>query len=77
MPKPSPIDGTTTDGGVLDRALHRRDVAEEAHRVVDAELLGERAQRRLERPAAGDVELQARHALARLPRTRAAGRCAP
>ena len=41
-------------------------MAEEAHRVVDAELLRERAQRRLERAAAGDVELQLRDLRSRL-----------
>ena len=66
MPKPSPIDGTTTIAGVLDRRLDRRDVAEEAHRVVDPELPRERAQRRLERPAAGDVELEPRDPAPRL-----------
>ena len=48
------------DRRLLDRALDRRDVAEEAHRVGDAELARERPQRRLERPAAGDVEPRGR-----------------
>ena len=65
MPKPSPIEGTTTIAAALDRALDRRDVAEEAHRVGDPELPGERAQRRLERAAAGDVQLQVGHLLLR------------
>jgi hypothetical protein len=52
--------------GVLDRALNRRDIAEEANGVLDAELLRERAQCRLERPAAREIELQRRHAPTRL-----------
>ena len=58
MPKPSPIDGTTTTAALLDRSLDRRDVAEEADRVEHAELARERLQRRLERTAAGDLELE-------------------
>ena len=36
--------------------LDRGDVPEKAHRVGHAELAGERAERRLQRPAARDVE---------------------
>ena len=65
------------DRGALDRGLDRRDLAEEAHGVGDAELARERLQRRLERPAPGDLELEIRQ-LPRAPRrTRAAGRCGP
>ena len=39
IPKPSPSEGTTTIAASLDRRLHRGDEAEEAHGVVDPELL--------------------------------------
>src|SRR5581483_7262096 len=54
------------DGRALDRALYRRHVPEEADRVADAELARERAQRRLERAAAGDVEPEPGQLLLRL-----------
>ena len=60
------MDGTTIDGRMLDRVLDRRYVAEEPHGVVHLELARERLQRRLQRPAAGDVERQAGHLLPRL-----------
>src|SRR5205814_9120395 len=43
---------------ILDRPLDRRDVAQEAHGVGNAELPRERAQSRLERPATRDLELE-------------------
>ena len=43
MPKPSPIEGTTTADGPLDRGLDRAHLAEEADGVADAELVRERA----------------------------------
>src|SRR5437764_993313 len=53
------------DRRALDRPLHRHDVAEEAHRFLQLELLHQGSQGRLERPAAGELELEIRHLLAR------------
>jgi len=52
-------------GGLLDRALNRGDEAEEAHRVVEAELTDERAQRGPEHAPACDLDAEVRHLLAR------------
>ena len=54
------------DRGVLDRSLHRRDEAEEAHRVLEPELARVSLQGGLERPAPGDVEHHVGHTCARL-----------
>ena len=54
------------DRGVLDRLLHRRDEAEEAHRVLEPELARVGLEGGLERPAPGDVEHHVGHTCARL-----------
>src|SRR5207248_2108993 len=50
-------------GRLLDRTLDRGDVAEEAHGVLDPELLRERAECGLERSTAGEAELEGRDVL--------------
>src|SRR6185437_11020148 len=51
--------------GPLDRRLNRRNLAEEAHGIRDAELTDERLQRGFEWPAAGDLQLEIRQLLPR------------
>ena len=60
MPKPSPSEGTTTIAASSIASPDRRDEAEEANRLLEAELAGVGLERRLERPAPGDVERGAR-----------------
>ena len=57
--------GDDDDRGVLDRLLHRRDVAQETDRVPELELHCKGAQRRLQRTPSRDVELQVRNSAAR------------
>ena len=77
MPKPSPSDGTTTASDSSIAALDRRHVAEEAHRLVEAELAREILEPVLEHAAAGDVEPRVGPLVEHLRGTRAAARRGP